>query len=248
MLSILVVILGFGLVIGLHELAHMLTAKAFEVNVLKFSFGFGPRLLGYVYKGTSHELRLLPLGGFVQFAGEDPLDNIKGGFFSVPWYKRSLIALAGPVMNLLLGLALIFTLLLFNHWPILLAVKKTFNISWFVISKTLEWIGGIFTAQSHMSDMAGPIMVTKLMVTSLKESVTQFFFLLSIVSLSLGLFNLFPIPGLDGGHVALYTVEGILNRKLSDKVYLVWNYLGLTLLGLLMVFIIFGDITKLIKG
>jgi membrane-associated protease RseP (regulator of RpoE activity) len=248
MLSILVVILGFGLVIGLHELAHMLTAKAFGVKVLKFSFGFGPRLLGFLFKGTSYELRLLPLGGFVQFAEEDPSDNTKGGFFAVPWYKRALIALAGPVMNLLLGLAMIYALLLFNHWPVFAAVKRTGDISWFVIHETLKWFGGVFTAQSHMSDMAGPIMVTKLMVSSLKESVMQFFFLLSIVSLSLGLFNLLPIFGLDGGHVLLYIIEGIRGKKLPNRAYEIWNILGFVLLGLLMVFIIFGDITKLIKG
>jgi membrane-associated protease RseP (regulator of RpoE activity) len=247
MLSILVVILGFGLLIGLHELSHMLTAKAFGVKVLRFSFGFGPRLLGFLFKGTSYELRLLPLGGFVQFKGEDPSKNEKNGFFSIAWYKRALVALAGPVMNLFLGLAIVFTLLLVNQWPILAAVKRTGEISWFVISKTLEWIAGLFTATSNVSDMSGPIMVTKIMVQSLKESVIQFFFMLSIVSLSLGLFNLFPVPGLDGGHVFLYTIEGIRGKKLSNKVYEIWGILSLILLGLLMTFVIWQDISKLIK-
>lgn len=248
MLRILVVILGFGVLIGLHELSHMLTAKAFGVKVLKFSFGFGPRLLGFLFKGTSYELRALPLGGFVQFAGEDPSDNKKGGFFSIPWYKRSLVALAGPVANLLLGLAIIYTLLLINHWPILAAVKRTGEISWFVISETLKGLGGMVVSKSPMAEMAGPIMITKLMISSLKESVVQFFFILSIVSLSLGLFNLFPIPGLDGGHVFLYLIEGIRGKKLSATVYNVWSYVGFVLLMTLMLLIVWGDITKLIKG
>jgi regulator of sigma E protease len=247
MLYILTVILVFGILIGLHELSHMLTAKAFGVKVLRFSFGFGPKLLGFLFKDTSYELRLLPLGGFVQFAGEDPSEAEKNGFFNVPWYKRSLIALAGPVMNLLLGLVIVFVLLLFNHWPILGAVKRTFEISWLVISETLKWLGGFVTSKSNVSEMAGPIMITKLMVSSLKENVMQFFFVSSIVSLSLGLFNLFPVPGLDGGHVFLYTIEGILGKKLPSKVYEIWGILGMILLGLLMVFIIFGDILKLVK-
>lgn len=247
MLSILIVILGFGVLIGLHELSHMLTAKAFGVKVIRFSFGFGPRLLGFLFKGTSYELRLLPLGGYVQFKGEDSSKNEKGGFFSIPWHKRALVALAGPVANLLLGLSIIFVLLLLKDWSILPAIKRSFEIAWLVIHETLKWLCGLFTHQSNPSDMGGPIVVTKLMVSSLKESVTQFFFVLSLVSLSLGLFNLFPLPGLDGGHVFLYLIEGLRGKKLPSKVYQLWNILGLILLGLLMVIIIFGDISKLLK-
>jgi len=79
----------------------------------------------------------------------------------------------------------------------------------------------------------------------LKESFSQFCFVLSIISLSLGLFNLFPLPALDGGHVFLYLLEGLRRKRFSEKVYMVWNYVGMILLITLMVLVIFGDISKL---
>lgn len=245
MLNILIVVLGLGILVGLHELAHMLTAKAFGVRVLKFSFGFGTRLFSRTVGDTSYELRLLPLGGFVQFAGEDPGTNVKGGFFALPWYKRALIALAGPVTNILLGAAIVFVLLLFKDWPVLEALKKTFELCSLIFTGTLQWIGGLFTSKSHVSDMSGPVMVTKIMASSLKESFAQFLLILSIVSLSMGLFNLFPIPGLDGGHVALYTVEGLRGKPLSEKIYDIWSKIGFILLIALMIFVIGVDISKL---
>ena len=244
--SILIVILSLGLLVGIHELCHMLVAKAFGIKVLKFSFGFGKRLLHWQGKETSYELRLLPLGGFVQMKGEDPIDKSTDGFFGVAWYKRALVALAGPAANLVLGLLILFVLLLCNHWPVIAAAEQTSKISSVVIVETSKWVGGTVTAKSHVSDISGPIMVTKMMVSSLKESVGQFFLLLSVISLSLGLFNLVPLPALDGGHVMLHTIEGIRGKALPAKVYQVWNTIGIFLLVALMAFVIYTDLVKLL--
>ena len=105
---------------------------------------------------------------------------------------------------------------------------------------------GNSTAKSHVSDISGPIMVTKMMISSLKKSVGQFFLLLSVISLSLGLFNLVPLPALDGGHVMLHTIEGIRGKVLPAKVYQVWNTIGIFLLVALMAFVIYTDLVKLL--
>jgi regulator of sigma E protease len=247
MLTALVILLGLGVLIGFHEASHMIVGKLFGVKVLKFSLGFGPVLLSKQIGETSYELRALPLGGFVQFYGECPESRAKRGFFSVSWYKRSIIALAGPIMNLVLGfLLLLFLVMAFKGYPFMEGVRKAFEISSFVIIQTLGWIGHGIAGKAHMSEMAGPIMVTKIMVDALKVDVSQFLFVLSIISLSLGLFNILPIPGLDGGHVFLYTIEGALRKRLSRKVYEMWSKFGTILLIILMGFIIFSDIIKLV--
>jgi len=91
--------------IFVHELGHFLTAKALGVKVLKFSIGFGPRLLGFTKGETEYQIAALPLGGYVKMAGEDPTEAVDpadaGRTFSEqsPW-KRLAIAFAGPAMNL----------------------------------------------------------------------------------------------------------------------------------------------------
>ena len=92
--------------IFVHELGHFLVAKLFRVKVLKFSLGFGPRLLGFRWGETEYQISILPLGGYVKMAGEDPdeepppEDKGRGFFEQAPW-KRALIAAAGPGMSLL---------------------------------------------------------------------------------------------------------------------------------------------------
>jgi len=251
-LSILAVVLGLAVVIGIHEASHMLVSKLFGVKVLKFSLGFGPVLFSKKIKGTSYELAALPLGGYVQCSGENPESNVKDGFFSLPWWKRSLIALAGPVANLILGFGLVFALLvLFKGWPIVAGLQKAWELFSFVIVTTLKWVFGMLPKTSEAvggtSGLSGPIMVTKILLSSAREGAAQFLFVLSLISLSLGLFNLFPIPGLDGAHILIYILEGVYGRKFPSKVYYIWNLIGIILLGTLMLFMCGMDIFNLFK-
>jgi regulator of sigma E protease len=94
-----------GLVVFVHELGHFLAAKWRRVRVLKFSLGFGPALFKLVRGGTEYRLSWVPLGGYVQMAGDAPTDEgtMPGGpdeYLSHPWPGRLLIAAAGPLMNL----------------------------------------------------------------------------------------------------------------------------------------------------
>lgn len=94
-----------GLVIFVHELGHFLMAKWRGVRVLKFSLGFGPRLWGFTRGETEYCLSWIPLGGYVQMAGDHPepdgeMPARRDEFLSHPWYGRILIAVAGPFSNL----------------------------------------------------------------------------------------------------------------------------------------------------
>ena len=244
-LTTVAIVSGFGLLIGFHEAAHMLTSKLFGVKVNKFSFGFGPLLLSRVIGETSYELRLLPLGGFVQCDGENPTSRVKRGFFSLPWYKRSLIALAGPIASLTLGYGLMFGLLVLGRgWPVLSGLAKAWELCRMVIVETVKFMAGHSAPDAGVS---GPIMIVKVLADSLKEGFVRFGSVLAVVSLSLGFFNLLPVPALDGGHVALYLVEGIRGKKFKPSTYAVWNTIGALLLLALMLFTVFSDILALTK-
>lgn len=240
------IMLGFGVLIGFHEGAHMLVSKLFGVKVNKFAIGFGPVLLKKTIGETSYELRLLPLGGFVQCDGENPLSRVKRGFFSLIWWKRALIALAGPTASLLLGYLIMFGLLVFGRsWPVLAGAAKAWELCRTVIAESLKFFGGHSTVPG--AAVSGPVMIVKILADSFKEGLVRFGSVLSIISLSLGLFNLFPIPALDGGHVFLYTIEGIRGKKFKPQTYAAWNMIGAILLVSMMLYTIFSDTRSLWK-
>ena len=94
-----------GLVIFVHELGHFLVAKWRGVRVLKFSLGFGPAIVQWTHGETQYRLSWIPLGGYVQMAGDSPAEdgtmpNRPDEFLSHPGFGRLLIAAAGPAANL----------------------------------------------------------------------------------------------------------------------------------------------------
>jgi regulator of sigma E protease len=104
--SMLVVL---GIMVLVHEFGHFAVAKFFRVRVEVFSIGFGTRLFGFRRGDTDYRLSLLPLGGYVKMAGENPAEERTGDpgeFASHPRWQRVLIGLAGPVANFLLAFVL----------------------------------------------------------------------------------------------------------------------------------------------
>ncbi len=109
-----------GVLVTVHELGHFLVAKACGVKVLKFSFGFGPKLLGFTKGETEYQIALLPLGGYVKMAGDIPGEELppeeaKRGFLAQPPWKRMAIVLAGPVFNLAFPVLIYFLVFLNPH-------------------------------------------------------------------------------------------------------------------------------------
>ena len=99
-----------GLVIFVHELGHFAMAKWRGVKVLRFSLGFGPALFSFRRCDTVYQLSWIPLGGYVQMAGDSPGDDgtmpgSREEFLSHPWFGRVLIAAAGPAANLIAAFA-----------------------------------------------------------------------------------------------------------------------------------------------
>ena len=103
--AIIIAIIPLGFLIFIHELGHFLAAKKSGIKVNTFSIGFGPRIVGYMYKGTEYRLSWLPFGGYVQMEGENPNEQTgaEGEFASASLGKRAFVVIAGPAVNLLFG-------------------------------------------------------------------------------------------------------------------------------------------------
>lgn len=109
LISFLIVL---GILIFIHELGHFVVAKLSGVGVLKFSLGFGPKIIGIKRGETEYLISLLPLGGYVKMVGEAADDEVKleekeKSFADKPIAKRAAIVVAGPIMNLVLAFVLL---------------------------------------------------------------------------------------------------------------------------------------------
>ena len=113
LLSIVVSIIGLGLLAAAHEIGHFLMAKRLGIKVEELSIFVGPSLFHWKRKEVEYHIRLIPFGAYVRFTG---LEDEDGGisnpdsFFNQPRWKRLIVALAGPITNLVLGV-LIFAVM-----------------------------------------------------------------------------------------------------------------------------------------
>ena len=112
-------LLGLSILIGLHELGHMLAAKAFGMRVEKFSIGFPPKIIGFKHKETEYSLGALPLGGFVKISGmiDESLDTEAMKSEPQPWefrakpaWQRLIVMLGGIIVNVVLGVIIFIVL------------------------------------------------------------------------------------------------------------------------------------------
>ncbi|HNA78425.1 MAG TPA: site-2 protease family protein [Turneriella sp.] len=121
MLSILAGILLLGICVFFHELGHFLIGKLAGVRPRVFSIGYGRGLFFRRRKGTIYQITAIPLGGYVQFYGDDPSQQNrkmrKGDFFSVGPWRRMALAFGGPLFSVLLGFLVVLFLLQTGYRP-----------------------------------------------------------------------------------------------------------------------------------
>ena len=351
----------FGVVIFIHEFGHFIVAKKSGIKVEQFSFGFGPEIFGINWGETRYTVNWIPLGGYVRMAGE-VLEDYEGphlegktketdtekkddhdpsrDFMAQPWYRRILVAVAGPAMNYVLAAFVFFALFVIWGEPfqtnktevgeviagmpaekaglqsgdwilringedvadfqsiaerigkranqetellirrgeeeIFLTVVPKLNESesrgligirpaepvveskkigvgksivyavrqcWVLSSLTLSHLGQKIMA-GEKPDVAGPIGIGQVIVKAVQSGLRDFISLIAFISVALGLFNLFPIPLLDGGHIVYYLIEGVRGKPLSAKAMGRANVVGLALLLSLLAFATVNDFTR----
>ena len=124
------------------------------------------------------------------------------------------------------------------------SLRKTWETS--VIS--LKMMGKMVLGEVSMKNLSGPITIADYAGQSAKIGWVAYLGFLALISISLGVLNLLPIPLLDGGHLLYYVAEWIKGSPVSDQAWGIGQKIGIALLGTLMVFAIFNDINRLISG
>lgn len=342
---ILVAILFFGLIIGIHELGHFLSAKLFKVKVNEFSLGMGPAIFKKKKGDTQYSLRCFPIGGFVSMEGEDEESEDENAFCKKEWWKKFIIVAAGAIMNLILGFIfvtiltcmedLIGTTQIHSFYEnavsqqsgletgdiikeingtsifssrdlsyclardddgvyefvverngekitlsdvafertadedgnntiiydfIIIGVEKTpLNVISTAAKDTLSiarlvWLTlfDLVTGHYGINDLSGPVGTVSIIANATSEAVStgvgfdMIVYIMALISINVGVFNLLPVPALDGGRLFFILIEAIRKKPVPAKYEGFIHAAGLVLLMLLMVVITFNDIKNLI--
>jgi regulator of sigma E protease len=352
--AILSTIVVLGVLIFVHELGHFLVARRMGVTVLRFSFGFGPKIFGFQRGDTEYRVSLIPLGGYVKMLGEDPEEGEENkerpdSFSSQPVYKRMAIVAAGPFSNFALAIvifAFLYALLGIPHltpqigavtpdspaeqagiqpgdkvvslngrpitqWdelsegiadfgeaPINLGIQRgQENITVQVkpqaseitnifgekikrpvigiaasqeieVEKVNPLLAGYYSLQQTynlsklflltivkliqrvlpMETLGGPILIAQMAGQQAQEGLVNLINFIAIISVNLGVLNLLPIPILDGGHLLFFSIEAIRKRPIALRKVELAQRVGMVLLLILMVFVFYNDIMRLIPG
>ena len=345
-----------GVLIFFHELGHFLAAKYFGVKVLKFSLGFGPKLVGKQMGETEYLISALPLGGYVKMLGENveedeeqlsPEDEEKS-FSNKHVAKRIAIVAAGPIFNLLLALIIFcgFYMAAGIHvmtteigdvrdgspasragfkkgdiivsvdgqdtqtWPEikeliqgntgqavevtikrgdtyktvtvvpeisvtqnlfgeeirspligivaagkfdkvdlgpLEAIGEGFAKTWEIIELTCLTVVKLIERVIPLKTVGGPILIGQMTGQLAQENWVHLIPFTAVISINLGILNLLPVPVLDGGFIVLLLIELVIGRPLHIKKRELLQKMGIFLLVLLMVFVVYNDIKRLLE-
>lgn len=250
MFTLFIFIFTLFVLIVVHESGHFFVARYFNVKVLTFSFGFGKVLARIKDKhGTEYSWSLFPLGGYVAMASTkddhfDPKDTPRA-LDQQSLFTRSCIVLAGPGFNFIFAAVCIWVALMYGHS---VAPFTALKLAIFNTLTAIKQTGGLFlqlfTGKLNLAYLTGPIGIAQAASWTAHQGLVQYLSFLALVSISLGVVNLLPIPMLDGGHLLFYFIEAILKKPLSEKAHEIALKIGVSILLILLVFAFSNDIAR----
>lgn len=356
-LYVIIALLVLAIMITVHELGHYTAGRLLGFKILDFSIGFGPAIFKFKKNDITYALRAVPLGGACQFYGEDdePMDAVS--FNSQKVWKRIIVVLAGPLMNIIFAYVLAVIMMFSFGYDkyvaydngnyavtvtdftskesrakscgvekkdVIIAIDgedisglegsynevadacselilkapaegvtltvrrdgepvdifisdiynadeqrnmlgiymgptlepygffesfgKGFDFLKFIVKTTFNAIGGWFKEGIHQGDVSGVVGTVAITARMASYGIDNLILVTVLISLSLGLFNLLPIPALDGGRLVFLLIELIIGKPVPRKVEATIHLVGLFLLFGLMAVVTVFDVLGLIKG
>lgn len=246
--SLLAFITVFTLIVLVHEFGHFITARKAGIKVYEFSIGFpfSPRLITlFRYKETAFTVRLLPLGGFVSFSQDGDEDAVK--LFTSLNNKRALVLSSGSLFNIIFAfICFIPVFAIGKHLSLIDAMLLSTNTVWEILSGTIMFLMNILIGLGTMNGLSGPVGIAAMAGQAASKGILRFFYFTGVLSMSLGIMNLLPLPALDGGHLIKLFIESIRKKPLSPKAYQVVTFIGLSLFLILTVAVTYKDVAKLV--
>ena len=240
-ITVLKIVIILGFLVLIHETGHFLVARLCKIKVNEFSIGFGPLIWKKETEKTKYAIRLIPLGGYVSMLGEEERSDEEGSFSKASIPKRIAIVAAGGLVNILFAIILyviLVTVITGNFITGLTSSGDIINAMW-------ESIKLIFTGGVTADNLVGPIGISEIVAQT--TGLIDFFYIMAIISLSLGVTNLLPFPPLDGGKILIYIIEAIRRKPLKENFELKLQMIGFVALITLSIYVAFNDVGRIIR-
>ncbi len=134
-----------------------------------------------------------------------------------------------------------------QHYNLIDSSRLAVTETWFIVERTGAYLGGLLAGRESTDQLSGPIRIAEVSGEMAKIGIAALLNLAAILSISVGILNLVPIPLLDGGHLFYYAVEAARGRALPEKTQQFGYRIGLTLVAGLMIFATYNDIARLTR-
>ena len=251
-INALKIIFLLGFLILIHEGGHFLVARLCKVRVNEFAIGFGKTIWQKQGKETKYSLRLIPLGGFCSMEGEDKESDAEDSFSKASVWKRMAIVVAGAVVNIIFGILVYFILVSAVGIQFVDSAKDTIlnriyyggqATGTFILSM-LESIKMLFTGGVSTDQMVGIVGISEVVVQT--SGIINYLHLLAVISVSLGVTNLLPIPALDGGKILILLIEIIRRKPMKVETEAKIQFLGFSILMALFLIVTYNDISRIV--
>ena len=248
-ISFIAFIIVFSIIVLVHEFGHFIAARKSGVKVYEFSIGFpfSPRLVTlYRHRETEFTLRLLPLGGFVSFSKDG--DEDAKGLFEASYFRRALIMSAGSLFNIAFAfIAFIPVYIMGKHLHFTDAISLSAETVWEISAGTIIVLLNVISGHGGMEGLAGPVGIAVMAGHAASKGILNLFYFSGVLSMGLGIMNLFPLPALDGGQLLMLFIETIRKKPIGMKTYQAVNLIGFVLFIILSVLVTYKDVVKLIS-
>lgn len=339
-ITVITTVLVFGILVFIHEFGHFITARLCGVGIKEFAIGMGPKIFSWRSKkyDTQYGLRILPIGGYVSMVGEEEDSDDESAFCNKSVWKRMLIILAGPAMNLILGF-LLMTVIVFSQsalasttiaqfnddavsnqklqvGDVILAVdgtpvftgndaayeimnkgyepidikvrrdgekmliedvnfysfeesgvsfgdydfkfmaeersfgnivKHSFWRSVSTVKMIIDSIVSLVTGRYGIESISGPVGVAEVVGDAARTGIVTLLYIVTVLSINLGVFNLIPFPALDGGRLLFLIIEAIRKKPIKKEVESYINFIGISLLFAFMILVMGKDLINLFR-
>ena len=232
------IIFMLGILVFIHEGGHFLVAKLFKIRVNEFALGFGPKIFTKEKGETLYALRLIPLGGFVDLEGESKPSDAEDSFSKASIPKRIAIVAAGGLVNIIFGILLYFLLVL-----TMTNFQSAILNTWGYIGEVIKSVIQLFTGKLNPDQLTGIVGISNIVVTT--DGLKEYIYIVSAISLSLGVTNLLPFPPLDGGKILIYIIEAIRRKKLKEETEVKLQGIGFLLIIALSIYVTYKDVLRL---
>ena len=229
------IIFLLGFLIFIHEGGHFCIAKLCKIKVKEFAIGFGKIIWQKQGNETKYTLRLIPLGGFCSMEGEDEESD-----------------LAGPIVNIVFGLVVYYILVasigiqFANPADDTVINRLTYSgkaTGEFIIA-ILDSVKTLFTGGTSVDQMVGIVGISEIVVKT--AGIANYINLMALISISLGITNLLPIPALDGGKILILIIEIIRRKQMKIETEAKIQMIGFSILLALSLIVTYNDIIRIL--